>query len=206
MYKPTSEELYQFHNAVAAEDDNYQVRQMSGSHKLLYDTIKEILSHILPLIDSVLEVGCAEGLLTKWITDYYDVKVTGIDIAEDFINRCQEIPAKFIHTSIESFTMSDYDLVIATEVLEHCLNPSQIINRLSKHSRGILTSVPLNEPSINPETCSINAYRARRDNKRVAPGKGCGHASLFTPNTFRQLFNKVFVFNRIKTHGIILGI
>lgn len=207
MYEPTYQELYKFHNTVAAEDDNFQARQMFGSHQLLYNKVKEILSYILPFVDTVLEIGCAEGLLTKWITDYYNVTIVGIDIAEDFIDRCQkkEISAKFIHTSVEEFELLNYDLIIATEVLEHCLNPAQIVNRFKEHSKAILASVPVNETSINPKTCSIDAYRKAMQNKTVSMGAGSGHATCFTPNTFRELFNQVYVYKQVKIHGIILG-
>ncbi len=83
---------------------------------------------------TVLEVGCMFGYLLQELKDEYKVK--GIDIGEDAIRYCKEQGLDVRDTSIENFISSSdekFDLIVISHVLEHLVQPGQVLMQLRKH-------------------------------------------------------------------------
>ncbi len=110
----------------------------------------EKLIKILPSgeYNSILEIGCATGLLTRILKknirfNHYSV----IDIvaeAQDYIK--QIIPnAEFTEGDIEEITINNkYDLIISNACLQWCNNPEKVIEKLKKSlNKGGIIAITL---------------------------------------------------------------
>ncbi|HUV12088.1 MAG TPA: methyltransferase domain-containing protein [Acidobacteriota bacterium] len=97
---------------------------------------------------SFLEVGCGEGNLLKLISNWRpDVWCCGIDLSENLFN--EEIRSSpRICLSAQSacrlaFPDNSFDLVIASEILEHLEDPELALKEVSRISRKhVILSVP----------------------------------------------------------------
>ena len=95
----------------------------------------------------VLEIGCSSGYGFQFlgVVDY-----TGIDYDKriiDVANQQDWHPnAKFFHADINTFELEQYDTIIAFEVIEHLDNGLEIIEKLKKHCKRLLITVPHKEP------------------------------------------------------------
>lgn len=113
---------------------------------------KQVFSLLKPLkIDSILDAGCGEGFtLVKLKRAKIGRKVQGIDTSADAIKLAKKhypnLPIDKGSVYDLPYKDSSFDLVIATEVLEHLDDPSKALSELKRvASRYVLLSVP-NEP------------------------------------------------------------
>lgn len=123
-----------------------------------------------------LEIGCAEGLYCD-IASWFATLVVGVDISKPKLER-----AKFAHNIIYiegdwdnlPFIENSFDLALATEVLEHSLDPQSVVDKLFTMSNKVVATVPIKE------TLSENPFEGRKS----------GHLHAFRPDSFRMLFSK----------------
>ena len=86
--------------------------------------------------NSVLDVGCSEGYLKKYLTD--DIKYVGIDIEGD-----PEFIVDLEKDKLTMFKDKSFFIVICTEVLEHLDNLHEIFDELARVSKKyIIISLP----------------------------------------------------------------
>jgi ubiquinone/menaquinone biosynthesis C-methylase UbiE len=99
------------------------------------DLNKESLNFILNNIvgDSVLDIACGRGYLTKKIVEKYNAKVTGIDFIISDEIKDSENPI-FIEGNIENIPFPDrhFDTVICTHTLEHVINIKRGLDELRR--------------------------------------------------------------------------
>lgn len=104
---------------------------------------------------TVYEAGCGEGHISQHVyklnaENERTVKITASDISDIVIENAR-IDFPYIHFKVESiYTLGEeensYDLVIASEVLEHLEEPEKALTEIFRISKGyVLVSVP-NEP------------------------------------------------------------
>lgn len=114
-----------------------------------FSSIKELLKDIK--FKNVMEAGCGEGYVSDFVyRNYRNLHIDSFDISEKVINQAKkDFPyINFSTGSIYKIECEDntYDLVIASEVLEHLEEPQRALKELMRISkRYILLSVP-NEP------------------------------------------------------------
>jgi 2-polyprenyl-3-methyl-5-hydroxy-6-metoxy-1,4-benzoquinol methylase len=95
-----------------------------------------------------LELGCDEGYMTKIISQLVDT-LDVVEGSEEFITKAANMNlqnVRFIHTLFEEFESDiSYDYVFATYVLEHVLEPNQVlrmIHSVLKPSGLLFLAVP----------------------------------------------------------------
>lgn len=134
--------------------DNYRKHTSNNPlQKLLIGNFyRELISSIKKLkIESVLDVGCGEGFtLQKFAEEGIGKRLEGIDFQKSAI----EIGKK-IHPHLKlnvgdiyylPYKDNSFDLVMATEVLEHLEDPKKALSEIQRVSKKyLLLSVP-NEP------------------------------------------------------------
>jgi SAM-dependent methyltransferase len=96
----------------------------------------------------VLEIGCSTGYGFQFLpegTTYmgldYDPQI--VEIAKD---QQWSDDATFYHADINTFDLGRYNTIIAFEVIEHLDNGLEIVEKLKKHCKRLLITVPYNEP------------------------------------------------------------
>ncbi len=105
----------------------------------------DILKYFPATVDHVLEIGCARGFTGELIENTYNCRVTGVElnpiIAQEARKRLHRVlTGDILTTELDE----EYDVIIATEVIEHLNDPNAFIGRLLSHlkpnGRIILTT------------------------------------------------------------------
>jgi len=116
--------------------------------KIRYDLFKLIPAN--HEINSILEIGCADGNNLVYLKNKYDLNnrnVIGVDSCKLSLNKKND-DFKFIHQSAENFIenhKNKYDLIVLSDVIEHIYNPWKTLKHIKKilNKKGIiLLSVP----------------------------------------------------------------
>jgi len=153
---------------------------------------KFICNRVPEDVQTILDVGCGDGTITNILAKNYDV--TGLDISKEALKYVRA-PKVIGNCAALPFPDSSFDLVLASEVLEHL--PLGVFERtlaeLERVSKKyILISVPYNE--------NLREYYTkceRCDNVFHV----WGHLRSFTPQDVRGLFRNVVVRNTERIKG-----
>ena len=119
-------------------------RLMAGFH----EGLGELWATAAP--ESVLDVGCGEGVLTvEWAERLGDGRVVGIDLEDPKLRAEWEKRARpNLEFRVEeatrlSFADGEFDMASATEVLEHLPQPERTVDEMARVARRwLLVSVP----------------------------------------------------------------
>jgi len=132
-----------------------------GSHL----RVKWTLEHV-PVGSSVLEVGCQDGGVTRYLADKARC-VTAIDVSQHYLDRAMQHLADrdnitFCRAEGTTYQSQDkYDVIVATELIEHVVDPVALIRNLMKMVRrggSILVTTPLGWPDTEGE--HINEFES----------------------------------------------
>jgi len=97
---------------------------------------------------NILEVGCSSGYGIQFLPN--DIWYVGVDYDEK-ITQYASIQGwrnntLYVHADINTLELQQHDTIIAFEVIEHLENGLEVVERLKKHCKRLLISVPYNEP------------------------------------------------------------
>jgi 2-polyprenyl-3-methyl-5-hydroxy-6-metoxy-1,4-benzoquinol methylase len=134
-------------------------RLMSGFQR----TLDELFAEAAP--ESVLDIGCGEGVLTEqWAQRLGSGRVVGTDLDDPKLETewaTRRRPnLQFEAMPVESLSLADdvFDLVAATEVLEHVDHPEAAVAEMARVARRwLLVSVP-HEPLWRALNIARGAY------------------------------------------------
>lgn len=148
----------------------------------------------------IADFGCGEGFMVKKISEKYpSVKIDGYDENENALKNTVIQPndsIKFYKQDLLNLSQEvkdkQYDLVIVLEVLEHIQNYEKALQELSQiNAKELILSVP-NEPYF-----SISSLLAGQYIKTL--GRHPEHINAWNPQTFKELVEKYFEVEKIKT-------
>lgn len=98
--------------------------------------------------NTVFELGCTTGYGIQFLPQ--DIEYLGLDYDSIIIDVAKEQNwghnYKFVNADINTFELGQYDTIIAFEVVEHLDNGIELVERLKKHCKRLLITVPHNEP------------------------------------------------------------
>lgn len=159
-------------------------RLMSGFERALAD----LFGRAAP--QSVLDVGCGEGILTyRWATELGAKPIVGIDLEDaklqaEWAQRARE-NLEFRVGRAEALAWGDrqFDLVAAIETLEHVPDPKRAIAEMSRVASGhLLVSVP-REPVWRVLNVARGAYLRELGNTP-------GHVNHWSRRSFLELLSR----------------
>lgn len=134
---------------------------------------------------SVLEVGCGEGLFLREVIErgvVFDDYI-GLDLREGALKKARSLHPQYRFECADmrhwSAPNRKFDLVIASQVLEHLPEPGHTLGRLAKLCSGqLFLTVP-----CEPWFRTLNLFRGR-DLRRL--GNHPEHVNLWTFSGFRE--------------------
>ena len=159
-------------------------RLMAGFER----TLDELFAQAAP--GSVLDVGCGEGVLTEqWADRIAPGRIVGIDLedpklAAEWAGR-QRPNLTFAPMEVEHLQFADdeFELVAATEVLEHVTDPERALAEMARVAgRHLLVSVP-HEPLWRVLNMARGAYLRELGNTP-------GHLNHWTRRSFVRLLGR----------------
>jgi 2-polyprenyl-3-methyl-5-hydroxy-6-metoxy-1,4-benzoquinol methylase len=159
-------------------------RLMAGFHA----TLDELWARAEP--ESVLDVGCGEGVLTvEWADRLGDGRVVGIDLpdpklqAEWDTRSRPNLEFRAEEATSLSFADDEFDLACAIEVLEHVPEPQATLAEMARVARGhLLVSVP-REPLWRGLNLARGAYVR-------GGGNTPGHVNHWSKRAFVSLLSR----------------
>ncbi|OCQ89592.1 methyltransferase type 11 [Oscillatoriales cyanobacterium USR001] len=183
---------------VGTGSNKYQMRNPIGQLllKQFANTIAEIVKEINP--QTILEVGCGEGNITKVLVDNSDAKIKCTDISNTIINLAKDT-VKSPRVSFENKNIYDLnpeleiaEMVICCEVLEHLENPMLGLEKLyNVSSPYCLLSVP-REPIFR----TLNFIRGAHFTQF---GNSPGHIQHWSKRGFVKLVETKFDIIKVMT-------
>jgi SAM-dependent methyltransferase len=156
-------------------------RLMAGFER----TLDELFSQAAPA--SVLDVGCGEGVLTEqWAQRLGSGRVVGVDLEDPKLDaewagrRQANLEFRPMRVERLAFADDEFELVAATEVLEHVDGPELALAEMARvASRNLLVSVP-HEPLWRALNVARGAYLPDLGNTP-------GHINHWTKRSFVTL-------------------
>ena len=163
---------------------NPLVRRMMASFER---TATELLDLARP--DSVLDVGCGEGVLVqRWAQRLPGSRMVGIDLAEPSIQRgwaehqAPNLEYRVVEEPGLPFADDEFEMASAMEVLEHLPDPGQMLAEMARCARGhLLVSVP-REPMWRMLNMARGAYWS-------SWGNTPGHLNHWSARSLRALLS-----------------
>jgi 2-polyprenyl-3-methyl-5-hydroxy-6-metoxy-1,4-benzoquinol methylase len=149
---------------------------------------------------SILELGCGQGLILQELRDCDAIGVE-IDEREAVIARAKELDVRVGHAGRYD-AGREFDVVIASEVIEHMLEPQSLLENAARHLRPggmLLLTTPngygyyeLSERHLNPRYLirSNNVLRWLLGKKPYKRGDSVDHCQWFTMRRLLRMTRK----------------
>jgi hypothetical protein len=99
--------------------------------------------------NSVFELGCTNGYGRQFFPE--NINYIGLDYDPIIVEVAKEQEwlgnnNLFVSGDINEFILGQYDTIVAFEVIEHLDTGMEIVEKLKKHCKRLLITVPMNEP------------------------------------------------------------
>jgi 2-polyprenyl-3-methyl-5-hydroxy-6-metoxy-1,4-benzoquinol methylase len=158
-------------------------RLMAGFER----TLGELFRQAAP--DSILDVGCGEGVLTEQWARQIEGRVVGIDLDDPQLHAEWQqrsgpnLEYRVMKAENMPFADGEFELASAIEVLEHVPDPEHTVAEMARvASRHLLVSVP-REPLWRGLNMARGAYLRELGNTP-------GHLNHWSKHSFVQLLSK----------------
>ena len=95
---------------------------------------------------SILDVGCGDGELMKFIYENISKKIRGLEISKDNVQKCIQKGLTVIEGNAEidlqQFPNNSFDYVILSQTLQAFLNPEKVISDLLRIGKTSIVTIP----------------------------------------------------------------
>jgi len=106
----------------------------------------EIISELIENNTRVLDVGCGDGTLMKYLKDEKNVDTRGLEISKNNIQNCTGKGLSVIEGNAEKdlhqFPNLSFDYVILSQTLQAFYNPEKVIDDLLRLANKAIVTIP----------------------------------------------------------------
>ncbi|MFC6380482.1 class I SAM-dependent methyltransferase [Psychrobacter glacincola] len=142
---------------------------------------------------SVLELGCAEGLMTEKIVNFFD----DVAVVEGSSIFCEQLKKKLPNVEVFNSYFEDFDCdrkfdnIILGHVLEHVDDPVFVLSHIKKFLKtdGLIFAAVPNARSIHRQAAVIMGI-LENEYSLNSLDIHHGHQRVFNPESFRSVFIK----------------
>ena len=106
----------------------------------------KIITNSIQREKSILDVGCGDGELMKFIYENISKKIRGLEISKDNVQKCIQKGLTVIEGNAEmdlqQFPSNSFDYVILSQTLQAFLNPEKVISDLLRIGKTSIVTIP----------------------------------------------------------------
>ena len=106
----------------------------------------KVIADIIEKNRRVLDVGCGDGTLMKFLKENKNIDCRGMEISKNKVQKCIEKGLTVIEGNAENdliqFPNKSFDYVILSQTLQAFLNPELVINELLRVGRKAIVTIP----------------------------------------------------------------
>ncbi len=106
----------------------------------------KVIANSIQKNKSILDVGCGDGELMKFIYENISNKIRGLEISKDNVQICIQKGLTVIEGNAEmdlqQFPSDSFDYVILSQTLQAFLNPEKVINDLLRIGKTSIVTIP----------------------------------------------------------------
>ena len=104
---------------------------------MIYGSVNPpVFTRIPRTAQTILDVGCGDGTLARAILAEWPAKITGITHSADEATRARDVMEQVLVADLDRFDgvgLGQFDCVVCSHVLEHLVNPWQLLRTLRPH-------------------------------------------------------------------------
>ena len=105
-----------------------------------------VIADLIEKDKKVLDVGCADGILMKFLKDNKNTNIRGLEISKEKVQECIAKGLTVIEGNAEKdlkqFPDKSFDYVILSQTLQAFLNPELVLNELLRAGKKAIITIP----------------------------------------------------------------
>ena len=105
-----------------------------------------VIADLIEKDKKVLDVGCADGTLMKFLKDNKNIDIRGLEISKEKVQECIAKGLTVIEGNAEKdlkqFPDKSFDYVILSQTLQAFLNPERVISNLLRVGKKAIVTIP----------------------------------------------------------------
>ena len=106
----------------------------------------KVIADLIEKDKKVLDVGCADGTLMKFLKDNKNTNIRGLEISKEKVQECIAKGLTVIEGNAEKdlkqFPDKSFDYVILSQTLQAFLNPELVLNELLRVGKKAIITIP----------------------------------------------------------------
>jgi len=106
----------------------------------------KVIADLIEKDKKVLDVGCADGILMKFLKDNKNTNIRGLEISKEKVQECIAKGLTVIEGNAEKdlkqFPDKSFDYVILSQTLQAFLNPELVLNELLRVGEKVIITIP----------------------------------------------------------------
>lgn len=177
-----------YYDTMYAQNEQYQLTPEKSIYFGLWQLIRKSLSHE----ERIIELGCGPGQLAKMLNDLGFKYRLGVDFSMQAVTMAKKMNPELNFICENAFHFLEiappFDTVIITEVLEHVTYDTQLLEKIPKGKRIVLSVPDFDDPAHLRHFKDTDEVLARY-------GKYLKHT---TTETFKNIGKKWFLITGIK--------
>ena len=106
----------------------------------------KVIADLIEKDKKVLDVGCADGILMKFLKDNKNTNIRGLEISKEKVQECIAKGLTVIEGNAEKdlkqFPDKSFDYVILSQTLQAFLDPELVLNELLRVGKKAIITIP----------------------------------------------------------------